>query len=66
MFEPHCLFIFPDFLIKPKGLIWCFTYGLEFSPCVAMGPLVGKGLKEHDIHYELKSYKLTGLEKLVV
>lgn len=40
--------------------------GLCISPCVGMRPLVGKGVKEYDIHFELKSCKFKILEKLVV
>lgn len=52
------LFFLISSLSPKKCNCGCFTYSLVFSPHGGIGPLVGKGVKEHNIHCELKSYKL--------
>ena len=41
-------------------------FDLFDSPRAGMGPHMREGVKKHDIHIKLKSYKLELLGKLVV
>ena len=55
-FKPHICNLFP---------IWTL-FGLFDSPLASMGLHMREGVKRHDIHIKLKSYKLELLGELVV
>lgn len=67
MFESHCIIISPICCVSLKeASCGCLPMGLCISPCAGIGQHVREVVKEHDIYYKSKSYKLKLLRNFLV